>query len=184
MVFGGTVPAPIWAEFMNIVMDGVPVSQFPEDPPNIRDYQVPPQTDVPVVVGLLLEDAETVLRAAFLNHEIIEIPSLDPAGTVVSQSPEPGTTLTQGSFVTIYVSTGETPTGPLPNLVGLTFDEALVVIEEFELATGVLVNLFQQKVVVVDPSRVNRIVSTNPNPGTPITESATVTVFIGQLPGP
>jgi membrane peptidoglycan carboxypeptidase len=180
-VFGGSVPAPIWAEFMSIVMADLPVSQFPEDPPNIRDYQVPPQTTVPVVVGLLQDDAETVLRAAFLNYEVIEVPSLDPAGTVVTQSPEPGTTLTQGSLVTLYVSTGETPRGPLPNLVGLTFEEAVTAVEEFELATGVLVNLFQQKVNVTDASQVNRIVSTNPNPGTQLTESATVTVFIGQL---
>jgi serine/threonine-protein kinase len=159
----------------------MPEAQFPEDPPNIRDYQVPPSTTVPVVVGLLQEDAEQVLRGAFLNYEVLEVASLDPEGTVVSQSVEPGTTVNQGSTVTIYVSTGETPTAPLPNLVGLTFEEAVEVIQEFELTTGVRVNLFQQKMVVTDPSQVDRIVSTNPGPGTQLTESATVTVFIGQL---
>ncbi len=180
-VFGGSVPAPIWAEFMTMVMDGLPISQFPEDPPNIREYQVPPQTTVPVVVGLSLEDAETVLRAAFLNFEMLEVASLDPEGTVVGQLPDPGTTVTQGSVVTIYVSTGQTPVGDLPNLIGMTFEEALTAIKVFELATGVRVNLFQQKVDVTDPAQVDRIVSTNPGPGTELTESATVTVFIGQL---
>ncbi|MCI0424376.1 MAG: PASTA domain-containing protein, partial [Actinobacteria bacterium] len=83
--------------------------------------------------------------------------------------------------VTIYVSTGQTPVGDLPNLIGMTFDEALAAIKVFELATGVRVNLFQQKVDVTDPAQVDRIVSTNPGPGTELTESATVTVFIGQL---
>jgi serine/threonine-protein kinase len=166
---------------MTIVMEGLPVSQFPEDPANIRDYQVPPETTVPVVVGLLQADAEQVLRTAFLNYEILEVASLDPVGTVVSQSPEPGLTVTQGSVVTIYISTGETPVGPLPNLVGMTFDEALEAVQAFELATGVRVNLFQQKVPVANPGQVDRIVSTNPAAGTQLTESATVTVFVGQL---
>jgi serine/threonine-protein kinase len=134
-----------------------------------------------VVVGLLLEDADKVLQASFLNYEIIEVASLDPEGTVVSQSIEPGTEVTQGSAIIIYVSTGETPTGALPNLVGLTFDEALTMIDEFELATGVRVNLFQQPQPVADPNQVGRIVGTTPPPGTPLTESATVTAFVGVL---
>jgi penicillin-binding protein 1A len=179
-VFGGSVPAPIWAEFMSMVLADLPVSQFPVDPPNIRDYQVPPPTTVPVVVGLLQEEAAKVLRDARLNVDVLEVASLDPAGTVVTQSVEPGTVVSQGTTVTIYVSTGETPTGALPNLIGLTFNEALVTIDEFELSTGVKVNLFQQKVNVSDPSQVDRIVGTTPPPGTGLTESATVTVFVGQ----
>ena len=180
-VFGGSVPAPIWAEFMSVVMDGLPVSQFPADPANIKDYQVPPQTIVPVVVGLVQADAETVLRTARLRVEVVEIPSLDPVGTVVSQSLEPGTSVSQGSLVTIHVSTGETPTGSLPNLVGLTFDEAVTLISDFELTTGLKINLFQQKMNVTDPAQVDHIVSTNPAAGAALTTSATITVFVGQL---
>ena len=180
-VFGGSVPAPIWAEFMSVVMEGLPVSQFPADPANIRDYQVPPPTIVPVVVGLVQADAETVLRTARLRVEVVEIPSLDPVGTVVSQSLEPGTSVSQGSLVTIHVSTGETPTGSLPNLVGLTFDEAVTLISDFELTTGLKINLFQQKMNVTDPAQVDHIVSTNPAAGAALTTSATITVFVGQL---
>jgi penicillin-binding protein 1A len=180
-VFGGSVPAPIWAEFMTLVMADLPVSQFPEDPANIRDYQIPPATTVPVVVGLTREDATKVLRAAHLNIDVIELASLDPAGTVVSQSVEPGTSVSQGTTVSIYVSTGETPTGALPNLIGLTFDEAITLIDEFELSTGVKVSLFQQKANVTDPAQAGRIIGTSPPPGTGLTASATITVFVGQL---
>ncbi|MEX0864015.1 MAG: transglycosylase domain-containing protein [Acidimicrobiia bacterium] len=180
-VFGGSVPAPIWAEFMSMVMEGLPVSQFPADPANIKDYQVPPPTIVPVVVGLVQADAETVLRTARLRVEVVEIPSLDPVGTVVSQSLEPGTSVSQGSLVTIRVSTGETPTGSLPNLVGLTFDESVTLISEFELSTGLKINLFQQKIKVNDPAQVDHVVSTNPPAGASLDTSATITVFVGQM---
>ncbi len=180
-VFGGTVPAPIWADFMRVVMQDLPVSQFPEDPANIRDYQVPPPTIVPVVVGLSQAEAERALRQARLNVEVIEVPSLDPAGTVVSQSIESGRTVSQGSIVVIYVSTGETPIANLPNLLTLTFEEALTTIQELEVSSGVRINLFRQAIDVTDPARVGTIVSTSPPPGTLITASATVTVFVGRL---
>jgi serine/threonine-protein kinase len=166
---------------MSMVMEGLPVSQFPADPANIKDYQVPPPTIVPVVVGLVQDNAETVLRTARLRVEVVEIPSLDPVGTVVSQSLEPGTSVSQGSLVTIHVSTGETPKGSLPNLVGLTFDEAVTLISEFELSTGLKINLFQQKINVNDPAQVDHVVSTNPPAGASLNTSATITVFVGQM---
>jgi serine/threonine-protein kinase len=113
--------------------------------------------------------------------EVVEIPSLDPVGTVVSQSLEPGTSVSQGSLVTIHVSTGETPKGSLPNLVGLTFDEAVTLISEFELSTGLKINLFQQKINVNDPAQVDHVVSTNPPAGASLNTSATITVFVGQM---
>jgi penicillin-binding protein 1A len=181
-VFGGTVPAPIWADFMRVVMADLPVSQFPADPPNIRDYQVPPPTIVPVVVGLPQAEAEMALRQAGLNVEVIQIPSLDPAGRVVNQSVDPGTSVSQGTFVIIYVSTGETPRANVPNLLGLTFDEAVTMVRELEMSTGVRINLFQQRIEVSDPTLAGRIVSTTPPPGTQIDASATITVFVGRLP--
>jgi penicillin-binding protein 1A len=181
-VFGGTVPAPIWGDFMSRVMDSLPVSQFPEDPPNIRDYQVPPPTIVPVVVGLPQAEAEMALRQAGLNVEILEIASLDPVGRVVRQSIDPGSEVRQGTVIIIHVSTGETPTAQVPNLLGLTFDEALEIVQSLEANTGVRINLFQESIVVEDPAMVGRVVSSSPNPGSPITASATVTVYVGRAP--
>jgi membrane peptidoglycan carboxypeptidase len=181
-VYGGSVPAPIWAEFMSVVMEGLPVTQFPPEPANINDYLVPPLTTVPVAVGLPEEEAVELLTVdAKLTVTIENVPSLDPAGTVVGQSLEPGTQVPQGSAITIYVSSGETPKAPLPDLVGMTFDEALDAISDFELQTGVRISLFQQKANVDNPDLVDRIVSTNPAAGTVITEKATITVSVGQL---
>ncbi|MGH8912186.1 MAG: transglycosylase domain-containing protein, partial [Acidimicrobiia bacterium] len=51
-VFGGSVPAPIWAEFMNFVLDGIPASEFLPEPAGIEEFTTPPTTIVPLVVGL------------------------------------------------------------------------------------------------------------------------------------
>ncbi len=181
-VFGGTVPAPIWSDFMSRVMEGLPVSQFPEDPPNVGDYEVPPPAIVPVVVGLDQVDAELALAAAGLRAAVVSVASLDPVGTVIRQSVQPGAEIRQGSAVTIYVSTGETPTAALPNFTGMTFDEALALAQEIEMSTGVKISLFQQTVVVEDAAMVGRIVSSTPPPGTAITASVTVTVYVGRAP--
>ncbi len=181
-VFGGTVPAPIWSDFMSRVMEGLPESQFPEDPPNIRDYEVPPPAIVPVVVGLDQGEAERALAAAGLRASVVTIPSLDKAGTVIRQSVQPGAEIRQGSAVVIHVSTGETPTATIPNFIGMTFDEAVALVQELENATGVKISLFQETVPVEDGAFVGRIVSSTPPPGTTITASGTVTVYVGRAP--
>ena len=184
-VFGGSIPAPIWGEFMEVVMADLPETRFPAEPANIREYLIPPPTRVPLVVGLEQGDAEDLLMVdARLNVTVIDVPSLEPAGIVVSQSHEPGTTVSQGTFITIHVSTGETPQAPLPSLIGQTFEEAIETISEFELVTGVKISLVQQKVDTTDPRQVDRVISTNPAPGAEITESATVLLLIGRLVQP
>jgi penicillin-binding protein 1A len=181
-VFGGSVPAPIWADFMTIIMEGVPESDFPAEPANTGEYFRVPRTTVPVVVGLEVGDATKLLKNEHqLSVEIIEIASLEPVGTVISQDLEPGASVAQGSLITIRVSTGETPVAPLISFIGLTFDQAIEAAQQFELDTGVKLSLFQEQVPVTDPALVGKIVSTNPNPGTQITESASVVLNIGEL---
>jgi membrane peptidoglycan carboxypeptidase len=183
-VFGGSVPAPIWAEFMSYVHEGLPVTEFPPEPANIGQYLVPPPTTVPNVIGLPEDDAVAKLRGAKLNASVQRIPSLEPAGIVVRQSASGGSTVKQGSFVTIYVSTGELPSGPLPNLTGLTMDEALEIVSAFELDTGVRVSLSQQEVPTSNESLVGRIVDTDPPPASEVQGEVGVVVFIGVFEEP
>ena len=153
-VFGGSVPAPIWAEFMTYVHAGLPVTDFPPEPGNIQKWLVPPPTTVPDVIGL---DARTTHEAELRQAKLERF---RPSRSRHSSRPGPWSTshqavgprLRQGSFVTIYVSTGEIPAGALPNLTGLTFDEALEIVRSFELDTGVRVNLIQQNTGTTDPA--------------------------------
>ncbi len=183
-VFGGSVPAPIWAEFMAYVQKDLPVTQFPPDPDNIKKYLVPPSTTVPSVVGLDRATAEKRLTEAKINTTVEEIASLEPVGTVVNQSVEAGATVRQGSFVTIWVSTGETPVGALPNMAGLTFEEALDVVRDFELETGVRITLVQQTAPTSDQGLIGKIVSTNPPAGTELEATAQVVAMVGAAPAP
>jgi penicillin-binding protein 1A len=183
-VFGGSVPAPIWAEFMSYVHQDLPVTDFPPEPANIGQYLVPPPTTVPNVIGLPEDDAVAELREARLNASVDRIPSLQPAGIVVRQSAAGGSTVKQGSFVTIYVSTGELPSGPLPNLTGLTMDEALEIVSAFELDTGVRISLSQQEVPTSNESLVGRIVDTDPPPATEVQGEVGVVAFIGVFEEP
>ncbi len=181
-IFGGTIPAPIWGDFMAVVMQGEPQIPYPGEPTNIEDYLVPPQTTVPVVVGLSERSAVNRLRVdAKLNVSVQDVPSLEPAGVVVAQSIQPGARVPQGTTVTIYVSNGQTPIAPLLDLRGITFDEAIDQVRGFELQTGVKLTLIQQNVQVTDPNLVGIVVETNPPPGTEITESATVVLTVGSL---
>ncbi|HWB89463.1 MAG TPA: transglycosylase domain-containing protein [Acidimicrobiia bacterium] len=185
-VFGGSVPAPIWAEFMSIVTEGLPETQFPPDPANIDDYLVPPPTQVPVLVGLSEGQALRELRVdAKLNGAVVEVPSLEPAGTVVNQSIAPGTTVPQGTTVTIWVSNGQIPEAPLPDFTGLTPEEATEAGEAFSLETGVMLSFSTEEVPVGDPNLIGRVVETNPAPGTVINTSASVVLRVGvQGPPP
>ncbi len=181
-VFGGTVPAPIWAEFMNLVLDGVPESEFPPEPPGVEEFLTPPKTTVPLVVGLDVTAATSRLEAAKLNASVQRLPSVEPEGQVFAQSISPGAEVDVGTPVTISVSNGEPPVGDLPDLVGLTFEEALGVLREFEEETGVLVNLNRVDQEVGDSDRVGRIISTDPEPGAEVAYGITVRASVGVAP--
>lgn len=68
-------------------------------------------TTVPMVVGLRIHGpaaAEAVLSQSSLAFEVIEVAwSSGPPGTIVAQTPAPGTWLPSGSIVTLTVSSAE-----------------------------------------------------------------------------
>ena len=67
--------------------------------------------EVPDVRGLMQPQAKNQIRAAGFEPRVIADPdSTEPAGTVTDQSPAPGETPSQGSTVTILVSTYQEPT--------------------------------------------------------------------------
>ena len=73
---------------------------------------------------------------------------------------------------------------PLLALGNLTVEEAIEAVRVFELQTGLTLSLTQQKLDTSDPNLVDKVISTTPLPGTVITESANVVLFVGQLAQP
>ncbi|HUY51747.1 MAG TPA: Stk1 family PASTA domain-containing Ser/Thr kinase [Streptosporangiaceae bacterium] len=74
----------------------------------------PKQVKVPNVVG----DQQSAAQAALQNFNVVpktDTTSTKPAGTVIRQTPAPGTLVNPGSTVTIYVSGGGSA---VPNVIG------------------------------------------------------------------
>jgi serine/threonine-protein kinase len=82
-----------------------------------------PKATVPGVVGKTLADAVAELTDANLDANPQEVPSSEPAGTVVAQDPKAGTVLVEGSRVRINVSKGPKQVF-LPSVVGISYDQA------------------------------------------------------------
>ncbi|HJR91027.1 MAG TPA: transglycosylase domain-containing protein [Acidimicrobiia bacterium] len=181
-VFGGSVPAPIWAEFMNFVLDGVPATEFLPEPPGIEEFTTPPTTIVPLVVGLDVDSAVARLTEADLNVTVQELPSVEPEGQVFAQSVSSGAEVEVGTPVVISVSNGEPPVGELPDLTGLTMEGAAEVLRTFEEETGVLVNLVRVDQPTNKPNQIGVIIATDPAPGSEVAYGVVVNAAVGVPP--
>ncbi|GBE22925.1 penicillin-binding protein 1A [bacterium BMS3Bbin01] len=208
-VFGGSVPAPIWAEFMTAALAGVPDGSFPDDPPGVNKYyEVPPAT-VPNVVGMIADavgpdgaplpdggagitTAKDAVYAAHLQPVLVEVDSLEPVGTVVAQSPPPGASWTnengqvvsvaQGDEVTLSVSTGLPPTAPLPDFTGLTVADVVIALDQLKQDTGVELDFTTVPVITAEPSLYDVVITTSPAPGFVVTYGDPITLFVGAPP--
>jgi 1A family penicillin-binding protein len=165
--FGGSLAAPIWHDFMVKAAAGLPVRGFPTPP-------APKGGNVPNVVGMKQADAVRTLVNASFTPVVKTAPSTKPAGIVFDQSPPGGASAALGSIVTIMVSNGEPPSAPVPNVVGLTQDEA----ESRLKAAGFRVSV--QYVSVTDPSQDGIVQSQKPKGGKKAPPGFTVTIMVGS----
>ncbi len=90
--------------------DPAPGTEVPVGSPVTVFYSDGPE-EVPDVVGLQQEEAETRLREAGFEPRVVEsTQTTEPKGTVIDQSPEGGEEEDEGATVTIVVSAYEEPT--------------------------------------------------------------------------
>ncbi len=178
-VFGGSVPAPIWAEFMRWYLRDTDVGEFPEDPPGTEEYFKTPQTIVPSVVGLLQADAQVVIAKAKLGIRIREFPSAEPVGTVIRQSAEPGKQVEQGAVLVIDVASGEIPQLWVENYVGQPY--FLVEARFRELSEERRLGLTIQRIDVVTPNPNDDgiVIQIDPPPGTVIDFGTLIRLYVG-----
>ncbi len=182
-VFGGSVPGPIWAEFMNIVLADVPAIDFPPDPAGTAQYLTTPSTAVPLVEGMILEEAENGIFDAHLSPEIKEVGSLEPEGTVLTQLPIAGEEVPQGTVVVIEVSTGKPAEAPMVGLRGLTVEQVIEALRVFEEETGVALSFNLQYVDTTNPSYADKVLYTTPDTWVIVNSDTVVTIFVGRLSG-
>lgn len=123
-VYGGTIPAPMWGDYMTQVVQRFEPEDFPEPRPQ-------PQSKVPDLGDVnTLAEARRVVEAAGLTLIVRTEVSHEPQGTIIGQEPAPGTTIQAGRAVYLLQSdgTGDVPT--VPDVVGMRRDRAEQVLRE------------------------------------------------------
>ena len=181
-VFGGSVPAPIWREFMEYALIDVPVLQFPPDPPGVSDYFKVPNTEVPDLSefpDLSIGELEQLVLTAHLLFVAEETDSTEPEGTILEQDLEAGTEVRHGETLTVKISTGITPEYLLPNMAGLTLPEIEGIFATFADEFGVNLSYVIVNIETNRPERYGRLISTDPEQGSPVSDGQTITLNMG-----
>jgi penicillin-binding protein 1A len=152
-IFGGTIPAPMWATYMRAAVQGFSPEAFP-DPPPLPTGEVPDLLAAGSVSEAedLAEDAGFRLRTRTVDH-------WRSAGTFVAQSPRAGAEAPLGTRVTLDVSNGEGDPPTVPDVVGQLVDDAIDTLEDAGYSVRV------RDVEVDDEDDVDRVVGQSPSGG-------------------
>lgn len=133
------------------------------------------QVKVPPLVGQTLNAAKQQLSAVGLDFSSSEESSSRPAGEVLTQSPDAGSSVDPGSSVTLTVSSGPEETKvPVPSMVGLSQSDA-----QSQLAAAGLVPSIQTESTSIQPQD-GRVIAQSPDPGTQVADGSTVVLTVGS----
>jgi len=181
-VFGGTVPAPIWREFMLMVLDKYEPGSFVDL--DTSQYNVRPTTEVPILEGLTQEEATEAIYNAHLNPTVEEVNSIEPEGTVLGSEPETGSVVPHGAGVVVQVSTGIPPFLVVPDVRFLSVAEATTAINEAAAELEIIINVTTTFEDTVNPDLIGVVITSSPGPGGEVQDGGTVTLVVGKEPPP
>jgi eukaryotic-like serine/threonine-protein kinase len=150
----------------------------------------PATVAVPDVRGMKLLAARHAIRNVGLVTEWKRVPNSQPRGTVVSQSPKPGTKARRGAHVLVNTSLG--PPAPKPAAGGTTTATTAPAVpdvtgEDVHTATqdlqaaGFTVNVVQQD--VTDQSEDGIVIQQSPSAGQTAPAHSQVTIYEGRFSG-
>ena len=132
----------------------------------------PPPVGVPNVVGQAAADAKATLEAlGFKVKQKNDFSTSVPKGDVISTDPPAGESAPKGSKITMTVSKGP-KTFAMPNVVGMTKEEAMSFLENLGLVVKVYV------LPLTDPP--NTVVLQDPDTGATVSQGQTVKIFVTQ----
>lgn len=122
-VFGGTISAPMWRDFMVEAMKRY-------EPQGFVSPGALPSTVVPDLLSATSQaEAQQRAEAARLNIFFKTIADYRPAGQFIYQDPDPGTQVLAGRSVTLFISNGEGPAPEVPNVVGMGERDAVILLQ-------------------------------------------------------
>ncbi|MEU9685944.1 Stk1 family PASTA domain-containing Ser/Thr kinase [Amycolatopsis japonica] len=128
---------------------------------------------VPNYKGKTQAEAEAGLKAAGFTPQVTNVDSDQPKGTVIDQTPNGGK-LAVGSVVKLSVSNGNQETFDMPNLKGMTEDQATRQLQQL----GWTGNLDTQADKNGDRDQAGKVSKTNPQAGAKVAKNAPITLFI------
>lgn len=130
---------------------------------------------VPDLVGKDTVQSLQMLSDLGLNTKVkgSEYHDAVPENHVIFQDPEPGMEIKKGRSIRIVISKGS-GTAPMPNLMGLTLQEARLIIEDNGFCLGVESHAYDGTV------EKNRIFGHTPAPGITLPRGSCVDVLIGS----
>ncbi|MFD6069361.1 Stk1 family PASTA domain-containing Ser/Thr kinase [Amycolatopsis lurida] len=128
---------------------------------------------VPNYKGKLQSEAEAGLKAAGFTPSVTNVDSDQPKGTVLEQTPNGGK-LAVGSVVKLSVSNGSQETFDMPNLKGMTDDQAIRQLQQL----GWSGQLDTQADKNGDRDQAGKVSKTNPQAGSKVAKNAPITLFI------
>ena len=135
----------------------------------------PPPVEVPDVVGLQVEVAQTEIREARLKTRVRQEVSEDvPEGEVIEQDPTAGEEVERGTTVVLTVSSGP-ETVVVPEVIGMTEEEAIEVIQDAGLRVSISrepSNDYEEGIVAAQ----------DPDAGAEVEEGETVAILVSQGP--
>jgi serine/threonine-protein kinase len=143
---------------------------------NLEVSTGPPETAVPRLLGLSLDEASSALREADLKLGSTErVPSREDRGTVTKANPAEGTAVPAGTQVNLQIANGN---NKVPDVRGKTLDEARAALEEagFDVSSTERAD--------PDPANTGKVTEQAPGPGKSARLESTVRVVVALLPPP
>jgi penicillin-binding protein 1A len=126
------------------------------------------------LVGQSVDRARAALEADRLVVSAVDDPSSrEPPGTVVAQKPAAGTTVLQGTTITLYVSTGDA-VSTMPSLVGLSIEAARAQLGSLSLEA--------QETSVANDAAKGTVVAQSPAAGTTVGMGSLVVLSVSSGP--
>jgi penicillin-binding protein 1A len=165
-VTGGALPAPMWTTYMEQAVQRFEPEAFPEPGP------LPTGTVPNLLDAGSISRAERLAEEAGFRLVVRTVSDYRASGTFVGQDPRPGSDHPLGSRITLSVSDGTGSPPSVPDVIGLTLDEAVAVLSRLGYDVGI-------RDVRVDDDRFDGIVvRSSPGAGSRLTPSDGIQVVL------
>lgn len=172
-IFGGTIPAPMWKQYMDQAVADFDPKGFPRPGP-LPSATVPDFTDLATIAAI-----EELASRVRVNVIFVDTEDHRPAGTIIGQQPPAGSVIRAGQAVAVLVSDGKGKPPNVPNVIGMQQSDAQDLLLDF----GYVVVI--RKVNRVSPSLWGLVVGQTPAPGAdrPPGNGQQVEIEVAESPG-